>query len=102
MGDLFRTKGTISDALSSYRECIGLGENLVSKDPTNGEWASDLALACYSAAITLPKNGLEPNPETRALLGRGRDILVKLQTQTTLSPIDQRHLQEIQAAIGSL
>jgi eukaryotic-like serine/threonine-protein kinase len=102
LGDLLRAKDDAVDALSSYRECVGLGENLVRKDPTNGEWASELALACYSAAITLPKNGSQPNPETRALLERGRDLLVKLQTQSTLSPTDQRHLQEIQTALAGL
>ena len=102
VGDLLRAQGNLSDALSSYRECLGLGENLVSKDPTNGEWASDLAFACYSAAITLSKTDPEPNPEARALLERGRDVLVKLQTQGTLPPIDQRHLQEIQAALAGL
>jgi tetratricopeptide (TPR) repeat protein len=102
VGDLLRAQGNLSDALISYRECLGLGENLARKDPTNGEWASELAFACYSAAITLSKTDPEPNPEARALLERGRDVLVKLQTQSTLPPIDQRHLQEIQAALAGL
>ena len=64
------------------------GENLVSKDPTNGEWASELALACYSAVVTLSKTGLEPKAEAIILLKRGRDILMELQKRTSLSPVD--------------
>jgi hypothetical protein len=86
--------------LDSYRECIALGENLVSRDPTNGEWARELAFAYYSAATTGHKIGEKPNAEGRALLERGRDILVKLQTQSVLSSVDERHLQEIQAALA--
>lgn len=101
VGDVLRIQGQISDASNSYRECVELSENLVSKDPTNGEWASELALACYSAATTLPKVAQEPSAEARTLLKRGRDILMKLQTQSALSPVDLHHLQEIQAALGS-
>jgi serine/threonine protein kinase/tetratricopeptide (TPR) repeat protein len=100
VGDVLRIQGQISDAFNSYRECVALSENLVSKDPTNGEWASELALACYSAATTLPKVAQEPNAEARTLLKRGRDILMKLQTQSALSPVDEQHLREIQAALG--
>jgi serine/threonine protein kinase/tetratricopeptide (TPR) repeat protein len=99
VGDTLRATGNISDALTSFRECIALGENLINKDPSNGEWASELAFACYSAAITMSETGHEPNLESRMLLERGRDILLKLQTQSALSPIDQRHLQEIQTAL---
>jgi len=102
VGDVLRLQGHIPEALNSYRECVGLGENLVGKDPTNGEWASGLALACYSAATTLSQIAQEPNAEARTLLERGRDILVKLQTQSSLSPVDGHHLQEIQAALGGL
>ena len=101
VGDILSAQGHVSEALNSYRECVGLCENLVGKDPTNGEWSSELALACYSAATTLAKVGQDPNTEGRTLLERGREILIKLQSQSALSPVDQRHLQEIQDALRS-
>ena len=102
MGDILRAQGHVSEALDSYRESVALGENLVGQDPTNSEWASELAFACYSAATTASKTGQQPNGEVRALLGRGRDILVKQQTRSALSPIDEHHLEEIQAALSGL
>jgi hypothetical protein len=102
VGDILRVQGHISEALSSYRECVGLGENLVTKDPTNSQWTSELALACYSAATTSFESPEKPNEEARTLLQRARDLLVKLQAQNSLSPTDQRHLQEIQATLSGL
>jgi serine/threonine protein kinase/tetratricopeptide (TPR) repeat protein len=100
VGEILFAQGRLREALESYREGVALSENLVSKDPTNGEWASQLSLACYSSATTLSKIAHEPNEEARTLLKRGRDILVKLQTQASLSSSDQHRLLEIQAALG--
>jgi serine/threonine protein kinase/tetratricopeptide (TPR) repeat protein len=102
VGDILYAEGSVSEALASYREGTSLGENLVKKDPTNSEWASELAFACYSAATTLAGINEEPKADVRALLERGRDILVQLQDQSTLSPVNQRHLEEIQAALNGL
>jgi hypothetical protein len=76
-------------------------EKLVKQDPTNSEWAGELAFACYSAATTGSKVGGKPNDDQRKLLERRRDILVELQTQSKLSPVDRHHLEQIQAALGS-
>ena len=102
IGDIYRQQSNFSQALNSYRECIAVGENLVDKDPTNGEWAGELALAYYSAAIVLPKMGSEAKSEATTLLRRGRDILLELQKRATLSPTDDQHLQEIQEALADL
>jgi serine/threonine protein kinase/tetratricopeptide (TPR) repeat protein len=100
VGDILSAQGRFPEAWDSYHECVVLCENLVGKDPTNSEWASELAFACYSVATTGYKIAREPSAEVRSLLERGRDILVKLQTQSALSPVDERHLQEIRAALG--
>jgi eukaryotic-like serine/threonine-protein kinase len=99
-GEILTAQAHVAEALNSYRECVALGETLVSKDPTNGEWASDLALGCYSAATALSEMVKEPTDESRTLLQRGRAILIKLQSQSPLSPIDEHRLQAIEAALA--
>ena len=101
LGDILRGAEHVPEALDSYRECVSLTETLVKQDPSNSEWAAELAFACYSAATTGSKAGEKPNDEQRKLLERGRDILVELQTHGKLSPVDQHHLEQIQAALGS-
>jgi hypothetical protein len=70
------------------------------QSPSNGEWASELALACYSLAITQSNRANDPTQDSRKLLTRGRDLLIKVQSQSPLSPADKHRLQEIQGALG--
>ena len=102
MGDTLSTQGHIEEALDNYRECVELSENLVNQDPANREWATQLAVAYYSAATTESKIDQQLNRDARTLLEKGRDILLKLRSQSSLSNADQHYLQEIQAALGGL
>jgi hypothetical protein len=101
LGDILRSEDHIPEALDSYRECVSLTDKLVKDDPSNSEWATEFASACYSAATTSSKVGEKPNDEQRKLLETARDILVKLKTQNKLPPIGQDHLDEIEAALGA-
>ncbi|MBV8098835.1 MAG: protein kinase [Verrucomicrobia bacterium] len=100
IGEVLSAQGRIPEALANYRQSVMIVEDLVDRDPTNGEWASELALACYSAAISLSDIAKQPTEESRTLLRRGRDILIKLQSESALSPVDEHRLQQIQAALG--
>jgi tetratricopeptide (TPR) repeat protein len=57
-----RIQGHLPEALNSYRECVGLGENLVGKsisrklaaqDPNNAEWQRDLSISLERVGIIL-------------------------------------------------
>ena len=102
VGDILNAQADVDGALKSYREAVTITEKLVSQDPSNGEWEGQLALACYLVATTLPRIDHAPNVEAHALLERGRAVLESLQKRSALSPQDQRHLEDIQAALRDL
>ncbi len=101
-GEALVEEGRLADALQEFRDSLTICETLTAADPKNAERAGDEALALYQAGMTVSRLSSASSSECRAMLSRARDILLNLKQHSPLSTFDQKHLNEIQAALSSL
>ena len=101
-GEALAEEGRLAEALQEFRDSLAICETLAAAYPQNAERAGDQALALYQVGITLSRISPESGSDVRALLSQARDILLDLRQRSPLSTFDEKHLNEIQAAISSL
>jgi eukaryotic-like serine/threonine-protein kinase len=102
IGDILKSDGLVAEALESYRRALEAGEKIVDGEYSDEEWAVQLAVSYYSVAVTMPRADETARNQARALLEKGRAILLRLQQRQGLSKESKRDLQDIDAALATL
>jgi tetratricopeptide (TPR) repeat protein len=101
-GEALNEEGQLVEALQEFRASLAICENLRADDPGNAERAENEAIALFRIATTLPRLSSGSGSDVRALLSRARDILLDLKQRFPLSAINERHLEEITAALSGV
>ena len=101
-GEALVAEGRPVEALQQFCDSLAICERLSADDPTNVERAENQALALFQEGITLSQLSSGSGPDARALLRRARDIFLGLKQRSPLCPLDERRLNEIQAALSRM
>jgi DNA-binding CsgD family transcriptional regulator/Flp pilus assembly protein TadD len=100
LGDVFRTKGRLDDALTAFHEALAIVKLLTATDPSNADWQRDLAVAHSKIGDIAQAQGRLDDALTafhEAL------AIVKLLTATDPSNADwQRDLAVAHSKIGDI
>jgi len=101
-GEALVAEGRPVEALQQFCDSLAICERLSADDPTNVERAENQALALFQVGITRFQLSSGSGPDARALLWRARDIFLDLKQRSPLCPLDEKRLNEIQAALSRM
>jgi tetratricopeptide (TPR) repeat protein len=102
VGYVQRNQGDLSGALKSFRDGLRIAEKLAKQDPHNALWQSDLVWISWQTGSVWAEVEPKSKNEARAMVEKGRDILLLLKERTGLTADQQGWPDSIEADLRKM